>query len=168
MIATLANLLKILASETENWQLAMAVVCGFALAFLPLMSLQTVVVLLLVCFLRVNIGLLLIVLPPCLLLSWVLSGPMVSLGAFLLNAPSYAEFWTALYQQDWFRLARLNHTLVLGATAVVLVLMVPLYLFALVCVSQYRTHVLAWVNQLKVAKLLRGTELFQRFLAIKD
>lgn len=168
MIATLANLLKILAGETENWQLAMAVVCGFALAFLPLMSLQTVVVLLIVCFLRVNIGLLLIVLPPCLVLSWAFSGPIVSLGECLLNAPSYSELWTTLYQQDWFRLARLNHTLVLGATVVVLVLVVPLYWFAWVAVSQYRTHILAWMNQMKVAKLLRSTELFQRFLAIKD
>lgn len=168
MIGLVAKLLKILASEAENWQLASAIALSFALAVLPLVSVQFLLVLLAICLLRVNLGTVLLFIPLFLLLDLVISPLSHALGQFLLTLPTWVEGWTLLYQQDWFRLARLNHTTVLGSTLIALGALVPLYALSLVLVKQYRTNFMGWVSDLKISKLLRTSELFQRFLALKD
>lgn len=163
MIGLVAKLLKILASEAENWQLALAISLSFSLAILPLISLQFVLFLLVVCLLRVNMGTVLLFLPVFLVLDLAISPLSHGLGEFLLTLPNLAESWTSLYQQDWFRLARLNHTTVLGSTLIAVAALLPVYVFSLMLVRQYRNHFMAWVSDLKVSKLLRTSELFQRF-----
>lgn len=168
MLGIVANILKILSGESANWQLATAVVWGMLLALLPTASLQFFVCLLLLCLLRINIGFCLIAVPVFALLKFALVGPAIGIGESLLLSPDWQATWTSLYQYDWFRMTRLNHTEVLGLSVFALVLALPVYLLALVLIKQYRANVLTWFNKLHLVKVLKTSEFYQLFITLKD
>ncbi|MFO7645075.1 MAG: TIGR03546 family protein [Desulfosarcina sp.] len=160
MLRLVAKLLKTLNSESEPGQISLALCLSMIAGFTPLLSPHNLLVLLLVLVLRVNLS--------AFILGWaVFSAAAFALdplfhriGLAVLTAPSLTGLWSAGYNTTWFRLDRLNNTVVMGSLLVALLLFVPgLILFNLL-IRRYRQHLLAWVKQTRLAQAVQASKLY--------
>jgi uncharacterized protein (TIGR03546 family) len=138
MIEAVANLLKVINSETEPGQISLALCLSMIAGFTPALSLHNLLVLLLVLVLRVNIS--------AFGLGWAffsatayLLDPLFHrMGLIVLTAPSINVLWTGLYNTTWFRLDRLNNTIVMGSLLFSLVLFIPGFILFNMIIRRYR------------------------------
>ncbi len=161
MLKILAKLLRALNSDASPGQISLGFVAGLIVGLTPLWTLHNVLVVFLLLVLRINLS--------AFLISWaVFSGiaylidPLTeSVGASLLSAASLKEFWTTLYNSDFWRLTHFNNTLTLGSLVTALVVALPLFFISRVLIIKYRAHVLAWVQKLKVVQLIKASKFWR-------
>ncbi len=126
------SIAKVFNSATEPEQISMALCLSIIAGFTPGLSFHNLIILLLVLVLRVNligfgIGWALFSFA-----AYLLTPLFHRIGLVILTAPSLTAFWTELYNTSWFRLDRLNNTVVMGSLFFSLALFVPcLLLFTL-------------------------------------
>ena len=72
-------------------------------------------------------------------------------GNYLLGHPALYDIWTVLYQSEFWRLTRFNHSRLLGALAISLALWVPVLLISYWLIGYYRRH---WAERLKKTRLV--------------
>lgn len=163
MFSQLLKLFKILNSEVAPGQISAAVALGLFTGFGTLLSLQGLLIFLVVCLIRVNISAFILATAGFSLLAFVLDPLFIALGEYLLGLESLVGLWTALYQLDWMRLTRFNHTLVMGSFFGALLLCVPVFFLTQFIIVQYRERIMVFVNNLRVVKLVKASDLFQRY-----
>jgi len=143
MIEAIANLLKVLNSETEPGQISMALCLAMIAGLSPVLCPHNLLVLLLVLVLRVNLS--------AFILGWVFFSGVAYLldplfhriGSGILTAPSLTALWTSGYNTAWFRLDRLNNTVVMGSLFFSLVAFIPAFFLFNFLIRRYRDHLLA-------------------------
>src|SRR6056297_1108654 len=127
MLTLLAKLFKVLNAEAEPGQISAALCLSMFFAFMPFLTLQHLLLLLIVLVLRVNLtGFILV----CLVFSAVafLLDPLFhSLGMAVLSADALSGFWSMLYDSGLLRLTRFNNSIVMGGLVTALLLSLPLY-----------------------------------------
>lgn len=166
MIEAIAKLLKALNSETEPGQISMALCLSMIAGFTPVLSPHNLLVLLLVLVLRVNIS--------AFLLGWAFFSaaafaldPLFHyIGLAVLTAPALTTLWTGLYNSAWFRLDRLNNTIVMGSLLFALVLFVPGFNFFNLLIRRYREHILAWVRKTRLMQAFQATKLYEIYQSV--
>lgn len=164
----LLKLIKLMNSEVDPWQLALAVAFGFVFGISPLVSVQAMLVLVLLCFLRVNISMFILIALASTLLGVIISPVINQVGESVLLGVGTVEFWTAIYQYDAMRLVRFNHTTVMGSFLLSVLAFIPVYLLSLAAIKNYRSRLLTWVNQLHVVQLLKASEVFQLYQKVGE
>lgn len=166
MIKAIADLLKVLNSETEPGQISLALCLSMIAGFTPAFSFHNLLVLLLVLVLRVNLS--------AFGLGWAffsaaayLLDPLFHrIGLAVLTAPALTGAWTGLYNTTWFRLDRLNNTIVMGSLLFALACFIPgLILFNLL-IRRYREHILAWVRKTRLMQAFKATRLFEVYQSV--
>lgn len=165
MLNQLIKFLKILNGDIAPGQIAAGFAFGMVLAFTPLMSLHTILVLLLVCVLRVNVTATLIAMALCALLAWPLDPYFIAVGEYILTNPDWQSLWTQWYQSDLLRLAHFNNTLTMGSLVVSLLLWLPVFVVTRFLVIHYRVRFMASINRLSVVKWLKASRFTQ--MAVK-
>ena len=166
MLDTLAKLLKALNSEGSPTQVSLAFAAGLIVGLTPLWSLHNLLVVFLVFLFRVNLS--------TFFLSWTvfsgiayLTDPIMDkIGTALLTSPALTDVWTALYNQDVWRLTHFNNTLTLGSVVCALMLAIPLMFVSNFMVKNYRAHVLAWVRKSKLMQLLKASRFYRIYNAM--
>jgi uncharacterized protein (TIGR03546 family) len=166
VIEAIANLLKVLNSETEPGQISLALCLSMIIGFTPVLSPHNLLVLLLALVLRVNLS--------AFGLGWAffsgvayLLDPLFdSLGKAVLTAPGLTGLWTALYNTAWFRLDRLNNTITMGSLLFSLVAFIPGLIFFNLLIRRYREHILAWVRKTRVMQVLKATKLYEIYHSV--
>lgn len=161
MLKLLAKLLKALNSDASPSQIAFGFIAGLVVGLTPLWSLHNLAVVFLVLVLRVNVS--------AFLLSWIIFSAIAylvdplteSIGATLLAQSALQEFWTSLYNVDFWRLTHFNNTLTLGSFVTSVVLALPLFFVSRVLVVKYRVHVLAWVQKLKLVQIIKASKFWR-------
>src|SRR5690554_613904 len=118
MLSILAKLLKALNSEASPSQISLAVCFALIMALTPLLSWHNAIVLLLALVIKVNLSAFIVSLGLFSLLAWFVDPYSASLGEQILTAPGLQETWTSLYQIDFLRITKFNHTLVMGGLVV--------------------------------------------------
>jgi uncharacterized protein (TIGR03546 family) len=166
MIKMIAKLLKVLSSETEPGQISLALCLAMILGLTPLMSLHNLLVLLVILLVRVNLA-------TC-ILGWAffsgvayLLDPLFNwIGLVVLTSKGLEGFWTALYNIPLFRLAKFNHSIVMGSLLVSLILFIPLYLLLNLGIRRYRDHVLEWVKKTRLMQAFKANKLYKAYQAV--
>lgn len=168
MLEMFAKLLKALNSESDPGQVSVAFILGMIIGFTPLFSLHNVFILLLAFVLRINLS--------GFFLAWGLFSTMALLldplfnllGESLLTSSILTPYWTALYNNPFWRLSHFNNTLVLGSLSLSLVLSIPLFFVYKQLIIRYRQHLLKWIKKSKVGQLIKASKLFRIYQSLSD
>lgn len=166
MIKALAQLLKVLNSETEPGQISLALCLSMIAGFTPVLSVHNLLVLLLVLVLRVNLA--------AFGLGWAFFSAVAYpldplfdlLGLTVLRAPALRGIWTGLYNTAWFRLDRLNNTVVMGSLLFALIVFVPALIIFNVLIRRYRAHILAWVRKTRLMQAFQASKLYEIYQSV--
>ena len=166
MIDAVARLLKVLNSETDPGQISLALCLSMVAGFTPVLAPHNLVVLLLVLVLRVNLS--------AFGLGWVFFSAVAyildplfhRIGLALLTAPALTGVWTGFYNTAWFRLDRLNNTIVMGSLFFSLALFIPGYIVFNQLIRRYREHILSWVRKTRLMQAFKATKLFEVYQSV--
>jgi uncharacterized protein (TIGR03546 family) len=154
------DFLRLLNSETGTKAIAWGVVCGMILGFTPAFSLQTILVIVLLFFFRIQIGAALLSAVLFKFLSFFLDGVFDPAGRAVLELPALQGLFTALFNMPLVPLTRFNNSIVMGSGVVALVLAVPMYFLAKTLIAQYREQVVARIRATKIFKALQSTKFY--------
>lgn len=166
MLKRLIKFLKLLNGDVSPGQLAAGLAFGLFLAFTPLFSLHNILVLLLICLLRVNVTAVIVGLVLFSPIAWMLDPYFIQLGEAMLMRAEWQGFWTALYQQDFWRLMHFNNTMTLGSVVISALLWLPMFLLFRVLIIKYRSRFLIYVNRLGIVKWLKASKKYQMIAGV--
>ena len=158
----LFKIAKIIHSDSETWQLSMGIALGFALGLLPLYTFSSLVLLLIVCVFKINIGAFLLSFGCFSGLAWMLDQQLLAVGEAILLSEQLQSVWQVSYQHQLMRLAHFNHTLVMGAWAFISVLTIPLFLLCQWLIARYRDQFLIWIQKTKLMRMIKASKWYER------
>ena len=168
MITQIIKFIRVLGSEAEPIQISMAVALAMIVGLTPMLSLHNLIVVFILLTFRINLA--------AFLLAWVLFSAMAYLfdpvfhqiGLSLLNNESMQATWTTMYNNMFWRIANFNNTIVMGSLVVSLLAFVPMLIIANVLIKQYRSNVLEYLSNSKVARFLQSSKLLTRFSSMME
>ncbi len=166
MIELIANLLKILNSETEPIQISLALCLSMVLGLTPLFSPHNLLVLFAVCVIRVNISAFLLGWALFSGIAWVADPLFHALGTLVLTEPSLQTLWTALYNASAFRLTRFNNTLVMGSLFSAILLFIPLLLLLNRLILAYREHLLTLIGKSRFMQIFKASKIYDIYKSL--
>ncbi|MFO7816628.1 MAG: TIGR03546 family protein [Thermodesulfobacteriota bacterium] len=166
MITLLARLLKVLNSEASPGQISAALCLAMFFAFMPFLTLQHFLILLLALFLRVNLSGFILGWLVFSILSFLLDPLFHKLGLAILSAGSLEGVWSLLYDSGFWRLTRFNNSIVMGGFATALVLALPLYFLANALIRRYREHFMAWLEKTRIAQIVKGSRIYSAYKTV--
>ena len=166
MLTILAKFFKILNSETDPTQIALALSLALIAGFTPLLSLHNILVLLAVMLLRANLSSFTAGLGVFKLLSFTLDPLFDRLGVAILTAKPLEGLWTSLYNKTVFRLEHFNNSIVMGSLAVSLVIFVPAFFLFRMLVTRYREDIKAWVEKTHLMKALKASRFYEIYMKV--
>lgn len=168
MLTLLARLLKVLNSDDSPSQLALAICLAAFIGITPLHAPLAIVLLIVVCMVRVNLSLFLMSWGLFTLIAYLIDPISHAIGLYLLNVPSLNTLWQSAYDNDFWRLLGFNNTVILGSTVLSLLLSLPLFFGSRLLIGQYRSHILSWVMQTRLATWLKGGKLISLYQRLND
>jgi uncharacterized protein (TIGR03546 family) len=163
MLKTLANLLRVLNSETHPGQISLAFCFAMVAGLTPLWSLHNLLVLLLILFIRVNLSAFILGLAFFSGLAYLLDPFFHRIGLAVLTAGPLEGLWTTLYNSPVWRLERFNNSIVMGSVVFSLLAFVPLYVLSNLAIRRYRVHVLAWVERTYLMQFLKASKFYNLY-----
>lgn len=166
MITLLARLFKVLNSEASPGQISAALCLAMFFAFMPFLTLQHFLILLLALVLRVNLSGFILGWLVFSILSFLLDPLFHKLGLVLLSAGSLEAVWSLLYDSGFWRLTRFNNSIVMGGFATALVLALPLYFLANALIRRYREHFMAWLEKTRIAQIVKGSRIYSAYKTV--
>ena len=154
------SFLKLLNSDTGTNQIAAGIACGLILGFAPVFSLQTILVVLVLFFFRVQIGAATLAAFGFKFIAWILDPVSNALGQKILEMDSLKGIFTELYNMPILPFTRFYNSLVMGAGVLSILLAVPVYFLAKILVLRYRTSVLERYRNTKFWKFVKATAFY--------
>jgi len=170
MLKTVFKLLKALNSETDPWQMALALSLGMVAGLTPFWSLHNLLVLFLVFILRTNLSSFIVSLLVFSGIGYLLDPLFHPIGLSLLEADALRPLWTALYNSTTGRLSHFNNSIVMGSLVSSLVLSVALFFLSRYLIVKYREHIMQWVRRSRLMQAIKATRLYrlyQRYESLK-
>lgn len=158
MLGQILKLLKLLNADVNPMQIAAGVSFGMVLGFTPLWSLHNLITLFVICLFRINVSAVLLSFAVFSGLAYLLDPLFIKAGEAILLNQDLQVIWTSLYQEDLWRLAHFNHTLLMGSLAVSVLLFFPCMLISRLIIIQYRERILAWVRKSRLVQTLKASK----------
>ena len=159
---------RLLNSEKGTNQIAAGIACGLILGLTPVFSLQTLLVVFLLFFFRIQIGAALLSATFFAIPAWLMDPLFDRIGGFFLEIPSLKPTWTELYHAPIIPLTRFNNSIVMGSGVVALALVVPMFFLAKKLVGTYREKVVAKFETTRFWKALTATRFYKWYLKYED
>ena len=166
MLSILANLLKALNSESEPGQISLALVFALIIALTPFWTFHNLLLILLALVLRTNLAAFLGGLALFSLIALLVDPLSVRMGEVLLTHAALQDFWTGLYQSEFWRMTAFNNTLALGGLVISLLAAAPLYIVSNYLIRQYRARFIAWVNKLRIVQMLKASNFYRIYQSL--
>ncbi len=166
MIDLLAKIFKALNSDSNPWQIAFAVGLGFIMGMSPFWSPHNLIVLLAAFIFRIHLATFWIAVAGFSGIAYMVDPYADNLGYQILTHSDLQQTWTALYQSDFWRFTKFNHTVTLGMLVISIVAFIPVVVFFRILVSQYRAHILTWFNRLKIMQLLKASKVYEKYQSL--
>ena len=161
ILKQLFNLLKLLNSDTGENQLAAGIACGLVLGMAPAFSLQTVFVIIILFFFRVQIGAALSSAFFFSIIAWTFDSLFDQVGQSILEESSLKALFTTLYNLPIVPFTRFYNSVVMGAMVVTLVAFIPVFFGSKVMISKYRQVVVERFKQTKFFKAIAATRFYK-------
>ncbi len=155
MLGQISKLIKAFNSDVAPEQISLGIAFAMFLGFTPLWSLHNLLVIVLVMILRVNGAAFMAGIGLFALLGYLLDPFFHQLGYFLLNLEPLHGLWVMLYNSTLWRIENFSNTIVMGSVVFSIVFFVPVYLGSIWFINKYRDHIMAWINKLKLTRLLK-------------
>jgi uncharacterized protein (TIGR03546 family) len=161
MLSLLAKFLKVLNSDASPGQISLGFAFALFVGLTPFLSLHNLFILLFVCIIRVNLSAFLLASAVLALLAFTIDPLSISIGESLLSNPDLIQIWTQLYQSDVWRGFKFNHTLLLGSIVLSFILFIPTLIITRIMIGLYRHRLMAWLEKLKISKLLKASKFYK-------
>ncbi len=153
--------LKLLNSDTGTNQIAAGIACGLILGFAPVFSLQTVLVIVLLFFFRIQIGAATLSAFFFKFAAWLADPISNSIGMSVLETASLQPFFETLYNVPIVPLTRFYNSLVMGSGIFSIILAPAVFFGSKWAVLKYRATFVARFKQTKVWKVVTATSLYK-------
>ncbi|MES3038208.1 MAG: TIGR03546 family protein [Bdellovibrionota bacterium] len=164
LLKQLFAFLRMLNSDTGTNQLASGLSLGLLLGFAPFLSLQTLLVLLIVFFFRVQLGAAFLSAFFFKFIAFLFDPLADKLGQWVLEIPSLRPLFTQMYNMPLVPLTRFNNSIVMGSMIVSLILLVPSYFVFKMLIVKYRATVVARFRETKIWKTISATKFYNWYL----
>ncbi len=161
LLKQIFSFLKLLNSDTGTNQIAAGIACGLILGFAPALSLQTLLVIALLFFFRIQIGAATIFAFFFSLIAWILDPVSHQLGAALLDLESLKPLFTEMYNMPLVPLTRFYNTIVMGSAILSIALSPIVFFGARILIHKYREFILARFQQTKLWTVIKATSLYK-------
>ena len=153
--------IKLLNSDTATNQIAAGIACGLILGFAPAFSLQTVFVIFILFFFRIQIGAATLSAFFFAFIAWMLDPLHHMVGVKILESESLKPLFTDMYNMPLVPLTRFYNSIVMGSGVVSIVLAIPMFFLAKILVIKYRATVVARLKDTKVWKAFAATSIYK-------
>lgn len=153
--------LKLLNSDTGHNQIAAGIACGLILGFAPVFSIQTVFVIFILFFFRIQIGAATVSAFFFAFIAYMFDPLAHRLGQSILELPALEPTFTAMYNMPLVPLTRFYNTIVMGSGVVALLLALPTFFISKKMILKYRELVFARVKETKFFKALKATDFYK-------
>lgn len=160
MLKQFFSLIQLINSDTGHNQIAAGVACGLILGFAPAFSLQTLLVIFLLFFFRIQIGAATITAVFFKLVAWVLDPVFHIVGSAVLETESLRPYFTEMYNMPIVPLTRFYNSIFMGSGLVSLILALPVFFLSRILIMKYRATVLARFQETKFFKALKATKFY--------
>lgn len=155
------SFLKLLNSDTGTNQIAAGLACGFILGMAPTFSLQTILVIFLMFFFRVQVGAATLAAFFFKFIAYILDPAFHSVGTIILEADSLKSIFTTMYNMPIIPLTRFNNSIVMGAGVFSILAFPFVFFFGKVLVLKYREKVVNKFQNTKFWKAFKATTIYQ-------
>ena len=164
LLKQIFSFIKLLNSDTGTNQIAAGIVCGLVLGFAPSFSLQTVLVLILMFFFRIQIGAAFGSAILFKIIGYFLDPVFDSVGRPILENQGLTALFTTLYNLPLLPFTRFNNSAVMGAGVVAIVLALPVFFASKKLIVAYRETVVTRFRQSAVFKAIRANFIYQWYV----
>ena len=164
----LFGLFKLLNSEKGTHQIAWGIAFGFVLGMTPAFSLQTILVILILLFFRVQIGAAMISAFFFKFVAYLLDPLFHSIGASILGIESLKPLFTTLYNMPIIPWTRFYNTIVMGSGVLSLALTPIIFFLSLRLVKKYRESVYEKFKQSKIFKAFKATGFYKWYIKYEE
>lgn len=168
LLKQLLNLIKLLHSENGTTQIAWGLTLGVFLGFSPFFSLQTILVLMILFFFRVQFGAAFLSAFVFKFIAFLIDPLADVLGRWTLEHSSLRSLWTVLYNMPIIPYTRFNNSIVMGSFVFALITSPFLYFMFIYLVKKYRTTVVAKFEESKAYKALKASKFYLWYAKYND
>lgn len=168
LLKQLFSLIQLLNSDTATNQIAAGVACGLILGFAPVFSLQTVLVFVILFFLRIQIGAAFLSAFFFKFIAWMLDPVSHKLGTIVLETESLRPLFTDMYNMPLVPLTRFYNSIVMGSGVLSILLALPVFMLSVVLIKTYRQRVLERFNQTRFWKVVKATSFYQWYAKYRE
>lgn len=168
LLKQLFAFLKLLNSDTGTNSLALGLSLGLFLGFAPFFSLQTLLVLLIVTFFRIQLGAAFLSAFFFKFVAWTIDTPADKFGQLILENESFRSLFTSMHNMPLVPFTRFNNSIVMGSFVVAMILLIPSFLFFKYLIVKYRTHIVARFKSSKAWKAFLATPIYNWYCKYND
>lgn len=168
LIKQIINLIRLLHSDTGQNQVAAGLAFGVFLGFAPFLSLQTLLVLFIVFFFRVQLGAAFLSAFFFKFVAFLLDPVADPIGRALLEYEPLRGLWTFMFNVPFLPMTRFNNSIVLGSFAISLILCPILFFIFRTLVIQYQVRFVARIESTKLWKAFKATKLHDWYSKYND
>lgn len=161
LLKQIFNLLKLLNSDTGEKSLALGFVIGMFLGFSPLLSLQSLFMIIILFMFKVQIGAALCSSFFFALVAYIFDPVFDSLGGVFLEIGALKGLYQALYTAPIIPFTKFYNSIVMGALVLSVLLSPVVYFLSLTFIKKYRVTVVQRYQQSKFFKALKATSFYK-------
>lgn len=159
---------QLLNSETGTNQLASGLACGLILGFSPFLSIQTLLILCLIFFFRIQMGAAFLSAFFFKFVAFLFDPVADSLGRAVLEAEGLRPLFTQMYNMPLVPMTRFNNSIVMGSMVVGLILVIPAFFLFRIMIVKYRATVVARFKGTKIWKSFAATKVYAWYTKYQD
>ncbi|MCB0415519.1 MAG: TIGR03546 family protein [Bdellovibrionales bacterium] len=168
LLKQIFQLFKLLNSDTGTNQIAAGIAAGFILGMTPAFSLQTILVLFIIFFFRVQIGAAFMFAAFFKFSAFLLDPLFDSVGQSILRISSMQELYKTLYNMPIVPFTRFNNSIVMGSGIVAIILSPVIFILAKFLIQKYRLSVVEKFKSSKFFKALKATGFYKWYVKYDD
>jgi uncharacterized protein (TIGR03546 family) len=152
--------IKLLNSDKGADSIAWGVACGMILGFTPAFSLQTLLVIVILFFFRIQFGAATITAVFFKMLAYLLDPLFDVAGGAMLETDALKGLFTTMYNAPLIPLTRFNNSVVMGSGVIALILAVPVFFASRILINAYRVQIMARFEKTTFWKAVKATRFY--------
>jgi uncharacterized protein (TIGR03546 family) len=165
LLKQIFGLIKLLNSETGSTQIAWGIAAGFVLGMSPILSLQSLLILILILIFRIQAGAAFLAAFFFKFVAYLLDPYFAVIGAAVLETSSLKGFFTVMYNMPLVPLTRFNNSIVMGSGVVAVALMPLIFFVSQHLIKKYRVVIVQRYQNTKFWKAVRATALYKWYVS---
>jgi uncharacterized protein (TIGR03546 family) len=161
LLKQIFGFLKLLNSDKGENQIAVGIACGLILGFAPSFSLQTLIVIVVLFFFRIQIGAAMIAMFFFAIIAWVFDPVFDSIGRATLEISGLKGLFTTMYNMPIIPFTKFNNSVVMGSLVLSFILAPLVFVISKILIIKYRISVFEKFKETKFFKGVKATGFYK-------